>query len=468
MDPVLTGLIGLGAMFALIALQVPVGIAMGTVGVVGCAFMIGWGPALSLVGTEPSSAISSTGLAVIAMFLLMGSLAHTGGLSGELYRLAYAFVGHRRGGLAMATIGACAGFGAVCGSSVATAATMANVALPEMISRKYSKELAAGTIAAGGTLGMIIPPSVLMILYGILTENSIIALFLAGVVPGLIAVVGYVGAVAVYTRLFPDAAPIGPRVSWKERRRTLADSWAVILLAAIVSGGIYSGIFTVTETASVGAVFAFGISLLRRRLTRSSILKCFGETATNTGLIFVILIGASVFSYFATLSGLPGALITGIQSLNLPPYLVILLLRANVPHPRLDLRHRRGHGADIAVRLSAGHRDGLRPNMVGRDQHCRNGNRHDHAADWDQRVRIARRRRGPTPERHLQGNYPLPHLRHPAFAAVDFRASTQHLAAPRGRLDVVTWTRPGARPAEPPSPRPQSTAAVCRDSASRL
>ena len=326
MDPVLTGLIGLGAMFALIALQVPVGIAMGTVGVVGCAFMIGWGPALSLVGTEPSSAISSTGLAVIAMFLLMGSLAHTGGLSGELYRLAYAFVGHRRGGLAMATIGACAGFGAVCGSSVATAATMANVALPEMISRKYSKELAAGTIAAGGTLGMIIPPSVLMILYGILTENSIIALFLAGVVPGLIAVVGYVGAVAVYTRLFPDAAPIGPRVSWKERRRTLADSWAVILLAAIVSGGIYSGIFTVTETASVGAVFAFGISLLRRRLTRSSILKCFGETATNTGLIFVILIGASVFSYFATLSGLPGALITGIQSLNLPPYLVILLL----------------------------------------------------------------------------------------------------------------------------------------------
>lgn len=326
MDPVLTGLIGLGAMFALIALQVPVGIAMGTVGVVGCAFMIGWGPALSLVGTEPSSAISSTGLAVIAMFLLMGSLAHTGGLSGELYRLAYAFVGHRRGGLAMATIGACAGFGAVCGSSVATAATMANVALPEMISRKYSKELAAGTIAAGGTLGMIIPPSVLMILYGILTENSIIALFLAGVVPGLVAVVGYVGAVAVYTRLFPDAAPIGPRVSWKERRRTLADSWAVILLAAIVSGGIYSGIFTVTETASVGAVFAFGISLLRRRLTRSSILKCFGETATNTGLIFVILIGASVFSYFATLSGLPGALITGIQSLNLPPYLVILLL----------------------------------------------------------------------------------------------------------------------------------------------
>ena len=326
MDPILTGLLGLSAMFALIALQVPVGIAMGTVGVVGCALIIGWGPALSLVGTEPSSAISSEGLAVIAIFLLMGSLAHAGGLSGELYRLAYAFIGHRRGGLAIATIGACAGFGAICGSSVATAATMANVALPEMLSRNYSKELAAGTIAAGGTLGMIIPPSVLMILYGMLTENSIIALFLAGVVPGLIAIVGYVGAVAVYTRLHPEWAPLGPRASWKERRKTLTDSWAVILLAAAVSGGIYSGVFTVTEAASVGTVFAFAISLVRRRLTAPAILKCFGETASNTGLIFVIIIGASVFSYFATLSGLPGAVVAWIQSLNLPDYVVILLL----------------------------------------------------------------------------------------------------------------------------------------------
>jgi len=327
MDPLFTGLIGLAAMFSLIALHVPIGIAMGVVGVVGCALIIGWGPALSLVGTEPSSAISSEGLAVIAMFLLMGSFAQAGGLSGELYRLAYAFIGHRRGGLAMATIGACAGFGAVCGSSVATAATMANVALPEMLARKYSRELAAGTIASGGTLGMIIPPSVLMILYGILTENSIIALFLAGVVPGLIAVVGYLGAVAVYTRLYPESAPLGPRATWGERRKTTVDSWAVILLAAVVSGGIYSGVFTVTEAASVGAVMAFGISFVRGRFTRSTILSCFGETAANTGLIFVIIIGASVFSYFATLSGLPGAVVDWIQSLNPPPYVVILMLQ---------------------------------------------------------------------------------------------------------------------------------------------
>ncbi len=270
MDALTTGLLGLAAMFALIALQVPIGVAMGIVGVVGCGLIIGWEPAFSLVATEPSSAISSEGLAVIAMFLLMGNFAHVGGLSAELYRLAYAFIGHLRGGLAMATIGACAGFGAVCGSSVATAATMARVALPEMLQRNYARSLAAGTIAAGGTLGMIIPPSVLMILYGILTENSIIALFLAAIVPGLIAVVTYLAAIMIYTRMYPDAAPVGPRVAWNQRGRTSADSWAVVLLAFVVSGGIYSGAFTVTEAASVGAAMAFFISLLRRRLNVAS------------------------------------------------------------------------------------------------------------------------------------------------------------------------------------------------------
>ncbi len=327
MDALTTGLLGLAAMFVLIALQVPIGVAMGIVGIVGCGLIIGWEPAFSLVATEPSSAISSEGLAVIAMFLLMGNFAHVGGLSAELYRLAYAFIGHLRGGLAMATIGACAGFGAVCGSSVATAATMARVALPEMLQRNYSRSLAAGTIASGGTLGMIIPPSVLMILYGILTENSIIALFLAGVVPGLIAVVTYLAAIMIYTRMYPDAAPVGPRVAWKQRGRTMADSWAVLLLAFAVSGGIYSGAFTVTEAASVGAAMAFFIGLFRRRLTWKSFISCFGDTAANTGLIFVIIIGASIFSYFATLSGLPAATVAWIESLNLPPYAVIVLLQ---------------------------------------------------------------------------------------------------------------------------------------------
>lgn len=326
-DPLTTGLLGLLAMFVLILLQVPVGVAMGVVGVVGTGLIIGFEPALTLLATEPSAAMAAEGLAVIAMFLLMGNFAHVGGLSQELYRLAHAWLGHRRGGLIFATIGACAGFGAVCGSSVATAATMARIALPQMLQRGYSKSLAAGSIAAGGTLGMIIPPSVVMILYAVLTENSIIALFLAAVIPGLLAVLFYFVAIAVTVRFYPQLAPVGDRVSWPERRRITRQNWAVLLLATVVSGGIYSGIFTVSEAASVGASVALLLSILRKRLNKNSFLECLGDTARNTGLIFVIIIGASVFSYFATLSGLPAAIVEWINSLGLAPILVILLLQ---------------------------------------------------------------------------------------------------------------------------------------------
>ena len=217
----------------------------------------------------------------------MGNFAHIGGLSKELYSLAYAWLGHRRGGLIFATIGACAGFGAVCGSSVATAATMARIALPQMLKRNYSRSLAAGSIASGGTLGMIIPPSVVMILYAILTENSIIALFLAAIVPGLLAVAFYFIAISVTVRLYPDSAPVGERADWSERLSATRKNWAVLLLAAIVSGGIYSGFFTVSEAASVGASVALLLALVRRRLTRINFLASLGDTARNTGLIFV-------------------------------------------------------------------------------------------------------------------------------------------------------------------------------------
>jgi C4-dicarboxylate transporter DctM subunit len=322
-DPFTTGLLGLAAMFVLMLAQVPVGIAMGVIGVIGTGLIIGFGPALTLLATEPSGAMAAEGLAVIAMFLLMGNLAHVGGLSGELYRLAYVYLGHKRGGLVFATIGACAGFGAICGSSVATAATMARIALPEMLSRGYSKSLAAGSIAAGGTLGMIVPPSVVMILYAILTENSIIALFLAAVVPGLMAVVFYFIAVAIAVKRDPDSAPLGERTEWRERRRVTRQSWAVVLLAITVSGGIYSGVFTVSEAASVGATVALLLAIFRHRLTRPKFLSALGDTASNTGLIFIIIIGASVFSYFATLSGLPAATVAWIEGMDLPPLMVI-------------------------------------------------------------------------------------------------------------------------------------------------
>ena len=327
MDPIQTGLLGLGLMFALIGLHVPIGIAMGVAGTIGTAMIIGWEPALTLVGTEPTSAISNEGLGVVALFVLMGNLAFAGGLSSELYRVSQSYLGHRRGGLALSTVASCAGFGAVCGSSVATCATMARIALPEMLQRGYSKALASGTIAAGGTLGIIIPPSVVLILYGILTENSIITLFLASVIPGLIATALYALAVAVTVRLNPDAAPRLPKTPWSERLRTTRDCWAVLVLAIVVAVGIYSGIFTVPEAASVGATIAFLLALLRRRLSMASFLTSLKDTASSTGLVFIMIIGASIFGYFVSLSGLPEALIDAIKGLGLAPIAVIFLLQ---------------------------------------------------------------------------------------------------------------------------------------------
>ena len=327
MDPMTTGLLGLGLMFALIAIHVPIGVAMGMAGLIGCGLMIGWAPALSLLSTEPSSALSSLALAVIPLFLLMGNFAHAGGLSTELYKVAGAFFGHRPGGLAISTVVGCAGFGAVCGSSVATAATMSRIALPEMTSNRYGEGFAAATIATGGTLGIIIPPSVVLVLYGVLTENSITALFVAAVIPGLITVVFYMVAVSIYARIAPDQAPVGPKTEWPERWRTVRECWAVVLLAFAVGAGIYSGVFTVTEAASVGATFAFLIALIRGRMSMARFVESIRDTVTSTALIFVIIIGASVFSYFVTLSGMPQAVVAGIESLGVAPLLVIVMLQ---------------------------------------------------------------------------------------------------------------------------------------------
>lgn len=325
MDPILLGSIGLGAMFVLIALHVPIGIAMGVTGVTFVAFLIGWEPALTLIGTEPSSAITNEGLAVVALFLLMGAFATEAGVSADMYRLAYAMIGHFRGGLAMATIGGCAGFGAICGSSIATTATMAKVALPEMLQRNYRQTLASGSIAAGGTLGMLVPPSVVMIVYGILTEESIIALFAAAIFPGIIATVLYVITIGIYVRFRPEAGPAGVRIPWREKIDVLIKSWRFLLIAVVVSGGIYTGIFTITEAASVGASLAF-IFAIFNGMKMKGFLDCLSTTASNTGMIFVIIMGASIFSYFITLSGLPDVSVEFIKSLEAPNFLILLML----------------------------------------------------------------------------------------------------------------------------------------------
>jgi tripartite ATP-independent transporter DctM subunit len=326
MDPILLGMLGIAGMFVLIALHVPIGIAMGIAGFAGVWVMLGWGPAVSLFSTTPTTVLTIGELGAIPMFLLMGSFAGAAGLSGDLYRLFYALVGHYRGGLAMATVGGCGGFGAVCGSSIATASTFMRIALPEMLQRRYRPSLAIGCIAAGGTLGILIPPSNLMLLYGVLTEQFVIALFTAAIVPGLISIAIYFITIGIFVRIRPESGPSGPRMPWRERWAVIGNCWGVLTLAFVVSGGIYGGIFTVLEAAAVGCIFAFLFTLWRRKLTVAVLKTVLAETAATTGLIYVIIIGANIFAFFITLTQMPDLLVREIQALNLPPLAVITAL----------------------------------------------------------------------------------------------------------------------------------------------
>ncbi len=326
MDPILLASLGLVGMFVLIVLHVPIGIAMAVAGFVGFGLLTGFGPAASLFATEPIGVISNLDLAVIPLFLLMGSFAGVSGLSADIYRLAYALVGHRRGGLALATIGGCAGFGAVCGSSLATTATMGRVALPEMLNRGYSQKLAAGSIAAGGTLGMLIPPSVIMVIYAFLAEQFVITLFVAAIIPGLIAVAFHFVAISIVVRINPEAGPAGERMSWGERWQVARQSWGVMLLLVTVIGGIYGGVFTVSEAASLGAGLAFMFTVGRGKLTMESFWLVLKETASNTAMIYLIISGASIFTYFITTTKMPAALVSSIIAMELSPLVVIGIL----------------------------------------------------------------------------------------------------------------------------------------------
>ncbi|MBL8629854.1 MAG: TRAP transporter large permease [Rhodospirillaceae bacterium] len=310
----------------MIALHVPIGAAMAIGGFIGTGLIIGWGPAVSILGIDPSQQIASPELAVIALFLLMGNFAGAAGLSTDLYKLAQAFIGHRRGGLAMATVASCAGFGAVCGSSLATVGTMARIALPEMKRRGYADGLSTGSIASGATLGIIVPPSVIMVLYAILTEQFITALFVAAIVPAVLAVVGYLIAVRVSVAMNPDGGPVGPRAGWPERWKALKESWGVVLLAVLVSGGIYSGVFTINEAASVGAALAIIFAFARGKLTRTSFFSNLKETAASTALIYLIIIGANIFGYCITLSHIPDLIIQAIEALPIPDLAIIYLI----------------------------------------------------------------------------------------------------------------------------------------------
>ncbi len=323
----LEALLGFAAMFALMMLRVPIAISMAVVGLVGIGLMRSWPAAIASSTTEILDVAKYT-LSVVPLFVLMGNFVTRAGMSRELYRLAYTFIGHRRGGLAMSTIAACAGFGAICGSSIATTATMARVAMPEMRRFNYRDSFAAGSIAAGGTLGILIPPSVIMVLYAIMTEQSIGALFAAGVIPGLLATLLYMVAASVVTRRHPELGPSGERSSWAERMRAVRNIWGVLVLFAIVMGGMYGGWFTPTEAAGIGAMGGFLFALARGALTWPVLIDVLVQSARTTAMLFTILIGASIFASFANFTTMPQDLKDFVEQFSIHPIAVIVAICA--------------------------------------------------------------------------------------------------------------------------------------------
>ncbi|MBT7955713.1 MAG: TRAP transporter large permease [Rhodospirillaceae bacterium] len=321
-------LIGLSVLFTLLFIGLPIGFGMMVVGVTGFAWLTGWGPAFAMFGQIAYETPLSYNLSVLPLFLLMGNFIAKSRLSEDLYNLAYVFLGHRRGGLAMATLAACGGFSAVCGSSLATAATMAKVAIPSMRRYGYADSLAAGSIAAGGTLGILIPPSTMLVLYGILTETDIGALFIAGILPGILGIVLYIVAVGIVTSRKPELGPPGERSTGTARWQAIRRVWGVLVLFVWVMGGIYFGIFTPTEAAGMGATGAFCFVLGRRALTWRILLEILVETARTSAMMFIMLIGALLFSNFVNVAGLPTILTNWLSSLQLGPMYILLAILA--------------------------------------------------------------------------------------------------------------------------------------------
>ncbi|MBO6814868.1 MAG: TRAP transporter large permease [Rhizobiaceae bacterium] len=318
--------IGLTALLVLAFLRVPIAFAMAIVGFLGMAWVGNPVAAMYNVGQTAFDAAINYELSVVPLFILMGNLVARAGLAHELYNASYAFLGHRRGGLAMATVVACGGFSAICGSSLATAATMSKVAMPSMRRFGYSDRLAAGSIAAGGTLGILIPPSVLLVIYGILTQQSIGKLFAAGIIPGIIGVLLYLAAVRWTVWRDPESGPKGDRMTWKERFVTLRSVWGVLLLFVLVMGGIYMGVFSPTEAAGIGAMGAFVFAIVRRSLDRKALFDIFLESASTTAMLFTVLIGALLFANFVNLTTFPQALVEIARQFEDTPWLVILAI----------------------------------------------------------------------------------------------------------------------------------------------
>lgn len=309
-----------------IILRMPVGLSMFFFGAVGYVMLVGWHPLINTLNNSTYSRFSSYTLSVVPLFLLMGQFATKAGLNRALFRAARAWFGHMRGGLAIASIGGCAMFGAICGSSLATAATMSQVALPEMRRYGYSNALSTGTLAAGGTLGILIPPSVILVIYAVYTEQSIGHLFLAALIPGIIATIGYMIVVSIYVRVSPDAGPAAERTSWREKFVSLQEIWPAALVFALVVCGIYLGWFSPTEGAAIGAAAVGALAFLFGGMRWRELRACLVDTAETTALIFLILMGAEIFNAFLALSQMPQELGQVVSALNAPPILIIVAM----------------------------------------------------------------------------------------------------------------------------------------------
>ena len=326
MSPDTTAILGFVALFALMLLRVPVGMAMGLVGVSGYAYLMGGAPALKLIGQTSMRTVTDYTFGVIPMFLLMGAFVSTSGVSRELFRAANTLVGHWRGGLGLATIFACGGFAAISGSSVATAATFSTVAYPEMRRYGYPQSFSTGVIAAGGTLGAMLPPSTVLAVYGLITQQDIGKLFMAGILPGLLAMAMYMATISLMCRLRPNFLPTVPAASWQQRLKGLGDVWAPALLFVFVIGGLYGGLFTPTEAGGVGAGGAFILGVLRGRLGRKEIRASLLQATRTAAAVFTVLIGALLFGYFLTITQVPQSVTGFLTGLGIGRYGVLALI----------------------------------------------------------------------------------------------------------------------------------------------
>jgi C4-dicarboxylate transporter DctM subunit len=320
MSPTLIGIIGLVILIIVLFSRMPVGFVMALVGFVGFSYMVSLEAGLSLLAKDIFEIFWSYSLTVVPLFVFMGQLAFHAGISRRLYDSAYRFMGHWPGGMAMATIGACAGFAAICGSTNASAATMATVALPEMKRFRYDMKLATGTVAAGGSLGILIPPSVIFIIYGIMTEQSIGKLFVSGILPGLLLASLFILTIYVWTRIRPELGPRGPRASLKEKLRSLLGVLEMLIIFSLVMGGLFKGFFTPTEAGAVGAFCTLALAMIRRQINWQGFLQSLVETTRISCMVLVIVTGATVFGHFLAITRIPFELAGWVKGLPLPPW----------------------------------------------------------------------------------------------------------------------------------------------------